>query len=85
MNVYPRKVSKKKASDKYSKILAKTDHQLIMDSLNSHLKSWNGTAPAFIPHPTTWLNGERWNDVVEETRPAYKKTKTGLFIAYCIK
>ena len=84
-DVYPRKISKKKASDKYSKILAKTDHQLIMDSLNAHLKSWNGTAAEFIPHPTTWLNGERWNDVVEEKRPDYKKTKTGLFIAYCIK
>jgi len=84
-DVYPRKISKKKASDKYSKILAKTDHQLIMDSLNAHLKSWNGTAAEFIPHPTTWLNGERWNDEVEEKRPAYKKTKTGLFIAFCLK
>ena len=74
-DVNPRKISKKKASDKYIKILANTDHQLIMDSLNAHLKSWNGTAAEFIPHPTTWLNGERWNDEIQKPGEKVEVTK----------
>jgi hypothetical protein len=29
-------------------------------------RQWMKDGGAFIPHPTTWLNGERWNDEVVE-------------------
>lgn len=56
---YPRKLGKKKARDKYL-IIDKSKHLQIMKALTVHIKNWDD--PKFIPHPTTWLNGERWED-----------------------
>ena len=40
--------------------------------------------------PSTWLNQERWNDSEDSynehvEKESYRKTKTGLYIAYCSK
>tara|TARA_Y100000294_G_C8556915_1_gene337531 strand:+ start:832 stop:1482 length:651 start_codon:yes stop_codon:yes gene_type:complete len=63
---YPKKKDKKKAliiwttkiqpeSGSFEKIMAALKEQ--KDS-----KEWQKDGGAYIPHPTTWLNGERWND-----------------------
>jgi hypothetical protein len=31
-----------------------------------------GTERQFIPHPATWLNGERWEDELETEMPQKK-------------
>lgn len=59
---YPRKVNKKKAAEKYAKIAE--HHEAIMAGLDRHLPVWAKTDPQYIPHPLTWLHGERWNDEV---------------------
>ena len=72
---YPRKVEKKKAliiwtrkiqpeSGTFEKIMAALKEQ--KDS-----KEWLKDSGAYIPHPTTWLNGERWNDQYEQSKPKY--------------
>ena len=84
--LYPKKVGKKPARNKYNIALKKTGHENIINSLKTHLKSWNGTAAEYIPHATTWLNQERWNDEIKENdKKEFRMTKTGLYIAYCPK
>lgn len=65
---YPAKKEKKYALKIWEKM--KVDDALfetIMKSLENHKKSrqWTDKNGQFIPNPTTWLNGERWNDEVE--------------------
>jgi hypothetical protein len=33
-----------------------------------------GTEKQYIPHPSTWLNGERWEDDLESEKAETKKT-----------
>lgn len=67
---YPRKTDKTKAKAKWAKL--KVNPALfdqIMRGLAAHCASadWLKDSGQFIPHPTTWLNGRRWED---ELRPA---------------
>ena len=66
--MYPRKEQKKKALAAWMKI--KPDAQLndeIIKGLQKFLtcEQWVKDDGRFIPHPTTWLNGERWRDEVK--------------------
>ncbi len=68
--LYPKKVKKKDTEKWFLK--NKPDEELfnkIMEGLKKHLKSKQWKDKQYIPYPTTWLNGERWNDEVkiEET------------------
>lgn len=60
---YPRKVNKKKAFDVFKKInFKKHSLETILKAVDRWKASplWND--PKYIPHPTSWLNGERWAD-----------------------
>lgn len=64
--LYPKKVKKKDTEKWFLK--NKPDEELfnkIIEGLEKHLKSKQWKDKQFIPYPTTWLNGERWNDEVE--------------------
>ena len=62
---YPRKVSKKKAKQMWiTASLGEKHFETIMSSLEKQKAQWND--PKYIPHPTTWLNQERWNDEAKE-------------------
>lgn len=62
---YPRKVSKKAAFKAFSKIEMNQElAEKIMMALHKQKKQWDD--PKYIPHAATWLNGERWEDEVEE-------------------
>tara|TARA_Y100000593_G_scaffold87999_1_gene169505 strand:- start:3602 stop:4468 length:867 start_codon:yes stop_codon:yes gene_type:complete len=74
-SMYPKKVGKPKANSSYKKSLKVAEHSLIINSLKSHLISWQGKDLEFIPNPTTWLNQERFND--EVVKPS-KKIETKL-------
>ena len=41
--------------------------EIIMEALENQKKSrqWTDKKGQFIPHPTTWLNQERWNDEIK--------------------
>lgn len=68
--LYPRKVNKKKAKDKFFRICKdENTFNAIMRGLKKQMKSveWQNDGGKYIPHPTTWLNGERWQDEVNET------------------
>jgi predicted phage replisome organizer len=78
-SLYPRKVNKKKAQDKYLSILKKAKNPdekagEILTGLKRYVAFWekSKTEKQFIPHPVTWLNQERWTDEVEIPTPQNK-------------
>ena len=66
---YPRKVSKKMASKAWNRLRPdqKEAEQIIL-ALYRCKKQWaqEETEIRFIPHASTWLNQERFNDPIED-------------------
>ena len=72
---YPNKQNKAKAKIAWEKL--QPDDQLlktILSVIDTAKKSENWKDPQYIPHPTTWLNGKRWED---EYTPLKKGSKSG--------
>lgn len=65
---YPKKIGKAKAKKIFKK-LKMTDDLLdkIINALTKQKQSkqWLKENGEYIPHPSTWLNQERWEDVIE--------------------
>jgi hypothetical protein len=62
---YPKKISRSKAIAKFEKIISSgVKFDDIMHGLDASKNSrqWTKDGGQFIPHPTTWLNNERWRD-----------------------
>jgi hypothetical protein len=61
---YPRKISKANAKKSYLSALKKVDKDILLSSVKnfSIVVKNNNTEEKFIPHPSTWLNQERWED-----------------------
>ena len=64
-SVYPRKVGKGAAKKAWEKAIEKTDADYIISSADAYAASVEGKDVKFIPHPTTWLNQERYDDKIE--------------------
>lgn len=71
---YPRKVGKKDALKAWSKL---TPEQRLkaMEAIPTHVRYWQvcNTESTFIPHASSWLNGWRFEDEIEEPKPKPKK------------
>lgn len=68
--LYPNKKSKAKACLAWKKLKVTNDlFNQILEGLAKYCASaeWTKDGGQFIPHPTTWLNGKRWED---EVKPA---------------
>lgn len=62
--VYPRKIGKGQARRAWTKAVKDTDPSVILAGAREFYQ-WcvrDRTETQFIPHPSTWLNGERWLD-----------------------
>lgn len=68
--IYPRKIGKGQALKAFRAALKKTDAETITAAVKSY--PWPSERE-FIPHASTWLNGERWAD---ETTPLAKPSDT---------
>lgn len=64
---YPRKVGKGQARKAWNAAIKKEDPVKIIEALEKHSMAWDGKSPEFIPHLSTWLNGERWLDDLDES------------------
>ena len=67
--VYPKKRDKKKSHIKFLSVCKNEQvYKSIMDGLRRQAASadWLKNNGQYIPYPATWLNGERWNDEVDE-------------------
>ena len=60
-NIYPRPTAKGAARIAFSKALKKASLEKILSGA-SRLSDDPNLDPAFTPHPSTWLNQERWDD-----------------------
>lgn len=59
---YPRKTDKKKARDAWGRKVKANDPRELINAAARYAQSRRGEDPRFTAHPSTWLNGERWND-----------------------
>ena len=59
---YPRRVGKGAARKAYEKAIKIATPDEIMAGLIRQLAYYATREQQFIPHPSTWLNGERWDD-----------------------
>lgn len=62
---YPRKVEKYKAATLFSKIINEVEFDTLIEATEKFAEAVKDKEKKFIPHPTTWLNGRRWNDPIE--------------------
>ena len=59
---YPRKVGKKAARAKYAAACKRADPQQVIDGAERLAHDSNLPEERFIPHPTTWLERDGWED-----------------------
>ena len=61
---YPRHIGKGQARRAFAAARRKAEPEAIMAGLAAAAARWrqDNTATEYIPHPATWLNGERWSD-----------------------
>lgn len=65
---YPRKVAVGTAKKAFEAALKKEpDYEKIINAMIEQSKAWETKDKKYIPHASTWLNGERWNDQIETT------------------
>lgn len=77
--LYPKKRSRKEALKAWNKLNPTVDLQTLMiAALAKHCVSldWTKAGGQYIPLASTWLNGERWHDVVQ---PAGHAAHSGSF------
>ena len=68
--LYPRKVGKDKAEKAWAKLKVDPDlFDLMVKALGKQVLTpeWIKDKGQFIPHPSTWLNGKRWEDEIPDT------------------
>jgi hypothetical protein len=63
--LYPWKVGKPRAEQAYRRATKVADPAKIMAGLRSQLPRLRAQEEGFRLHPATWLNQQRWNDVME--------------------
>ena len=71
--VYPRKIGKGAARKAYDRAVKKLPAHEIQFAAEAYARLVAGKDPKYIPHPTTWLNQERWAD---EPDPVSRKQAT---------
>jgi hypothetical protein len=89
----PKKVSKKKAYQKYILAVKKKDHDEIYTAFKNQVdNNWKNTDPKFTPALDVWLNNERWDDaVIKPTVQTITKKKqfrllpSGMYKGFCGK
>ena len=62
---YPRKVNKREAREKWNKAKL-PDLPIVLKAIEDQKKTdqWQRDNGKFIPHPSTWINKERWEDEI---------------------
>jgi DNA-binding transcriptional regulator YhcF (GntR family) len=75
--IYPRKKGKGQARKAFEKALEKTDIATILDGVAAYITYGDMDDPQFIAHPSTWLNGERWEDEYAEVREVLRSPYVG--------
>ena len=69
-NKYPKKVARKVAQKAFARLTAE-QQQKALTAIDDHVRMWvaEGRDKQFIPHPASWLNGERFDDEISMPEP----------------
>jgi uncharacterized protein YdaU (DUF1376 family) len=62
---YPRKTAKADARKAWAKLAPAAELRAVMLAaleVQKHSADWRKEGGKYVPHPATWLNGERWED-----------------------
>ena len=65
--LYPKKVAQPRAIKAWNAAVKKTDPSVILAGLRRQLPDFKQRDRKYIPHPSTWLNGEEWNNDLSST------------------
>lgn len=71
-SVYPRRVAKGHARKAFDKACKLAPAEQIISAAAKFSEVSADTDKQYIPHPTTWLNGERWDDDLDDVAPKSK-------------
>ena len=77
---YPKKADKQKARVAFAKVMDKnaiTVDELIA-AVERHKRSEQWQNVAYVPYPSTWLNGSRWEDDLPEAKPTRKNDRKNI-------
>ncbi len=64
-SAYPRKVKKRESLTVWKQKKLDSKSQVLITDVKNRLQNDDAWKNGFIPHPTTYLRGERWNDEIE--------------------
>lgn len=70
--LYPRKVGKPAAKRAFTAACKRVDERKLLEALRAHAvvwRSWPVHRQQFVPHPSTWLNRDGWDDPIEQHAP----------------
>lgn len=67
---FPRREGRGAARRAYATALQKADAPTLLAGACVAARRYSGSDPKFIPHPATWLNGERWLDEAKRDPPS---------------
>lgn len=79
--LYPKKKSRKEALKAWTKLKPDADlYRTLITALGSHCVSedWTKDGGRYIPNAATWLNGERWHDVLKQAGASSSSAYHGL-------
>ncbi|MHC8321225.1 helix-turn-helix domain-containing protein [Pseudomonas sp. GB2N2] len=79
--LYPKKKSRKEALKTWTKLNPGAElHQTLIAALGDHCLSedWTKNGGRYIPNAATWLNGERWHDILTPATSSKSSAFTNL-------
>ncbi len=68
-SIYPRKANRKAAEKVWKSKKLDNIYQRVADDVRMRAGKHKPWLEGFIPHASTYLNGERWEDDIEEVKP----------------
>lgn len=82
-NIYPRHEAKQAAFKAFKK-LKKSEYPLLAPAIKRQIvaNEWTKARKRYIPLPSTWLNGRRWEDEIETA--SEKATKAARWLSGCL-
>jgi len=63
--IYPKKIGKGTARKALAAAMKKAPIDQIEHALSLFVRSWGNQDLKYLPHLSTWLNGERWSDEIQ--------------------
>jgi 2'-5' RNA ligase len=86
---YPRRVAKavaRKAWIQTARIRPSLEELLKIIETQCESEQWQKDGGQYIPHPATWLRGERWSDEMEvNVKPKQSQTLSAIYSLQLLK